>query len=135
MEERSEGAWEGSLLLLSQKCEVLKALARTWREEESRKQDPTWSLPSLEKKKSYRARSEVSPVSTTEGESHSTDNEEVKSTGARDGDQQSRVSGSLRNTFGSEDTVQGPCWKRSRYISMSRAASRWPESRAPWVVE
>lgn len=78
MEERSEGAWEGSLLLLSQKCEVLKALARTWREEESRKQDPTWSLPSLEKKKSYRARSEVSPVSTTEGESHSTDNEEVK---------------------------------------------------------
>lgn len=81
MEERSEGAWEGSLLLLSQKCEVLKALARTWREEESRKQDPTWSLPSLEKKKSYRARSEVSPVSTTEGESHSTDNEEIKSTG------------------------------------------------------
>lgn len=31
----------------------------------SRKPNPTWSLPSLEKKRSYGARSEASPVSTT----------------------------------------------------------------------
>lgn len=101
----------------------------------NRKQNPTWSLPRPEKKKSYGARSVASPASATEGKFHSTDNQEIKSTGARDADQRSRVSGSLRNTFGSEATFQGPCWKRSRYISMRRAASRWPESRAPWVVE
>lgn len=42
------------------KCKVLKALAITWRgrgEGKEQEAKSTWSLPSLEKKKSYRARS------------------------------------------------------------------------------
>jgi hypothetical protein len=49
------------------KMQSIEGTCNNMREEKSRKQNPTWSLPSLEKKKSSRARSDVSPVSTTEG--------------------------------------------------------------------